>query len=34
MNLKNLNNKNLLVTVVWQKWRFSAPQTVLWLIKH
>ena len=22
------------VTAVWQKWRFSAPQTVLWLIKH
>jgi hypothetical protein len=22
-----------LVTRVWQKWRFSAPQTVLWLIK-
>jgi hypothetical protein len=21
-------------TGVWQKWRFSAPQTVLWLIKH
>jgi len=26
--------KALLVTRVWQKWRFSAPQTVLWLIKH
>jgi hypothetical protein len=23
----------LLVTRVWQKWRFSAPQTHLWLIK-
>ena len=23
----------MLVTRVWQKWRFSAPQTVLWLIK-
>jgi hypothetical protein len=22
------------VTRVWQKWRFSAPQTHLWLIKH
>jgi hypothetical protein len=22
-----------LVTRVWQKWRFSAPQTHLWLIK-
>ncbi len=21
------------VTVIWQKWRFSAPQTHLWLIK-
>jgi hypothetical protein len=21
-------------TRVWQKWRFSAPQTPLWLIKH
>ena len=21
------------ITRVWQKWRFSAPQTVLWLIK-
>jgi len=21
------------ITGVWQKWRFSAPQTVLWLIK-
>jgi hypothetical protein len=24
----------LVVTRVWQKWRFSAPQTHLWLIKH
>jgi Holliday junction resolvase len=22
------------ITRVWQKWRFSAPQTHLWLIKH
>jgi len=22
------------ITGVWQKWRFSAPQTHLWLIKH
>jgi len=22
------------VTGVWQKWRFSTPQTHLWLIKH
>jgi hypothetical protein len=22
------------LTRVWQKWRFSAPQTHLWLIKH
>ncbi|MBL7830708.1 MAG: hypothetical protein JNK41_06755 [Saprospiraceae bacterium] len=21
------------ITAVWQKWRFSAPQTHLWLIK-
>jgi len=21
-------------TGAWQKWRFSSPQTVLWLIKH
>jgi len=25
--------KNERPTRVWQKWRFSAPQTVLWLIK-
>jgi hypothetical protein len=24
---------NLPITAVWQKWRFSAPQTHLWLIK-
>jgi hypothetical protein len=24
----------ILPTRVWQKWRFSAPQTHLWLIKH
>jgi hypothetical protein len=23
-----------LLTRVWQKWRFSAPQTHLWLIKN
>jgi len=23
-----------LITGAWQKWRFSAPQTHLWLIKH
>jgi hypothetical protein len=22
------------ITAVWQKWRFSAPQTHLWLIKQ
>jgi len=22
------------LTAVWQKWRFSAPKTHLWLIKH
>ena len=32
--LKPLPDKNAqLVTRVWQKWRFSAPQTHLWLIK-
>jgi hypothetical protein len=25
--------KPLAITRVWQKWRFSAPQTHLWLIK-
>ena len=30
--LTNKNNEPL--TAVWQKWRFSAPQTHLWLIKH
>jgi hypothetical protein len=25
--------KQLVLTRVWQKWRFSAPQTHLWLIK-
>jgi hypothetical protein len=29
---KEENNEPL--TRVWQKWRFSAPQTHLWLIKH
>jgi hypothetical protein len=27
------DKKALVVTRVWQKWRFSAPQTQLWLIK-
>ncbi|MCX6351391.1 MAG: hypothetical protein NTX03_05990 [Bacteroidetes bacterium] len=27
-------DRDQLVTRVWQKWRFSAPQTHLWLIKH
>jgi hypothetical protein len=27
------DRKALVVTRVWQKWRFSAPQTHLWLIK-
>jgi len=31
-NLTDENNEPL--TRVWQKWRFSAPQTHLWLIKH
>ncbi len=25
---------HLPLTAAWQKWRFSAPQTHLWLIKH
>jgi hypothetical protein len=29
---KEKNNEPL--TRVWQKWRFSAPQTHFWLIKH
>jgi hypothetical protein len=29
----NTTEKKQLVTRVWQKWRFSAPQTHLWLIK-
>jgi pyrroloquinoline quinone (PQQ) biosynthesis protein C len=29
---KEENNERL--TRVWQKWRFSAPQTHLWLIEH
>jgi len=33
--LKPLTAKQaLVVTGVWQKWRFSASQTHLWLIKH
>jgi hypothetical protein len=27
-------NKKLVLTRVWQKWRFSAPQKHLWLIEH
>ena len=27
------SQKHMQVTRVWQKWRFSAPQTHLWLIK-
>jgi hypothetical protein len=30
---KQRKKEGQLVTRVWQKWRFSAPQTVLWLIK-
>jgi hypothetical protein len=34
-NWFNSHPKNVLhPTRVWQKWRFSAPQTHLWLIKH
>jgi hypothetical protein len=32
MYLYSLNKKRH-ITAVWQKWRFSTPQTVLWLIK-
>jgi hypothetical protein len=28
-----MTEKNDRITRVWQKWRFSAPQTHLWLIK-
>jgi hypothetical protein len=28
-----VNKNNEPLTRVWQKWRFSAPQTHLWLIK-
>jgi hypothetical protein len=28
-----VDKKALAITRVWQKWRFSAPQTQLWLIK-
>jgi hypothetical protein len=31
---KQRQTERQLVTRVWQKWRFSAPQTHLWLIKH
>ncbi len=31
--LLRTTEKLLLLTRVWQKWRFSAPQTHLWLIK-
>jgi hypothetical protein len=31
-NGREKNNEPL--TRVWQKWRFSAPQKHLWLIKH
>jgi hypothetical protein len=32
--LKIANKEAQPLTAVWQKWRFSAPQTHLWLIKH
>ena len=32
-NLQQCRNKKRPITRVWQKWRFSTPQTVLWLIK-
>ena len=32
--MPNMSGKEaLVVTRFWQKWRFSAPQTQLWLIK-
>ena len=32
--IPNMADKEaLVVTRVWQKWRFSAPQTHFWLIK-
>ena len=30
---QDTDKKALAITRVWQKWRFSAPQTHLWLIK-
>jgi hypothetical protein len=33
MVCKDGGQKPLAITRVWQKWRFSAPQTHLWLIK-
>jgi hypothetical protein len=29
-----VKEEKLLLTRVWQKWRFSAPQTHLWLIEQ
>ena len=31
---QRLRKKGERITAVWQKWRFSAPLTHLWLIKH
>jgi len=31
---KDGGQEPLAITGVWQKWRFSVPQTHLWLIKH
>jgi hypothetical protein len=33
MVCKDGGQKPLAITRVWQKWRFSAPQTHLWLVK-
>jgi hypothetical protein len=33
IKLTNLTKNNEPLTRVWQKWRFSAPQTHFWLIK-
>jgi hypothetical protein len=34
MVCKDGGQEPLAITRVWQKWRFSAPKTHLWLIKH
>jgi len=34
LHLTNGQTKHIRLTRVWRNWRFSAPQTHLWLIKH